>query len=183
MFKFRRNLTLLATSSLLLFQTAIAPANANKQTNSSDVFYDRAKTEMSTDLYVVYRIVDRIVRANKLDESNWRVRIESQYELNAFAADVNLIAVYNGLLDRVGGDASALACVIGHEIAHHTKRHVAISPAQQQQKKLQFQQEAEAQVKQEIEDAQSDIEAQSTGSDALSIFGGAAGRIIGGMQV
>jgi predicted Zn-dependent protease len=183
MLKSKKRLALLAALGLFLFPTVLVPANAkpnNSQANSASNTYDRAKQELSEDLYVVYRLVERIARANKLDESNWRVIISPEYELNAFATDVNLIAVYNGLLDRVSGDSSALACVISHEMAHHAKRHVALSPAQQAQKKLQFRQEAEAQVKQEIEDAQSDIEAQQIGSDAVSIFGGAVGNIIGG---
>ncbi len=183
MFKLNKPLALFATLGLLLSQTALIPANAkpnNSQSNNSNNVYDRAKKELGTDVYAVYRIVERIARANKLDGSNWRVVIAPEYELNAFATDINLIAVYNGLLDRTGGDASALACVIGHEMAHHTKRHIALSPAQQAQTKAQYQTEAKEQVEKEIEDAQNEIEAKQTGSNALSILGSVVGSSVGG---
>ena len=87
--------------------------------------YEKAKRELSDSLYVVYRIVDRIARANGLDQAPWRVVIEDAYEINANQSQINRIRVFNGLLDQTAGDSSALACVIGHELAHSTKRHQA----------------------------------------------------------
>ncbi|NEO49964.1 MAG: hypothetical protein F6K55_40115, partial [Moorea sp. SIO4A3] len=37
--------------------------------------YEKAKAELPQDLYVIYRIVDRIVRTNDIDTRFWRVRI------------------------------------------------------------------------------------------------------------
>ncbi len=49
-----------------------------------------------------------------------------EYDMNAYATQVNLIAVYNGLLDVLAGDSDAMACVIGHEMAHHVRRHIPL---------------------------------------------------------
>ena len=99
-------------------QAVATPAAANK-------IYKLAERELPPTIYNLYRIVDRLSRANGLDSSPWRIAMSSKYEVNAFAADRNLIAVYAGLYDQVYGDTAALACVIGHEMAHHTARHIS----------------------------------------------------------
>lgn len=92
--------------------------------------YDKAKAELPENLYVLYRIVDRLARANDLDEYPWRVLIGEADEMDAYATEANLIVVSFGLLDRMAGDTSALACVVGHEMAHHVNRHAAIFTSQ-----------------------------------------------------
>jgi len=99
-------------------QVAANPAAANK-------IYKVAERELPAAFYNIYRIVEKLARANGLDTSPWRVITSEKYEVNAFAADRNLIAVYAGLYDQVYGDTAALACVIGHEMAHHTARHIS----------------------------------------------------------
>lgn len=96
--------------------------------NSADAFYSEARSLMENtigqDYYVVYRVVERVARANGLDEQPWRVRVSSAQNVNAFASELNLLTFEGGLLEQVSGDHAALACVVGHEMAHHTKNHI-----------------------------------------------------------
>lgn len=124
--------------------------------------YDAAKKDLSEDWYVLYRIIDRLARANQLDKYSWRITIPSEYEVNAFATDGNLIAVYNGILDQLGSDSAAIACVVAHEMAHHAKRHIALGQAQQVALLQQLKKEAQEQAIAEMQQAQ-----QPTGGDVL----------------
>jgi beta-barrel assembly-enhancing protease len=92
--------------------------------------YLRAKRELKPEMYTLYRIIDRLARANGLTETAWRVRVLPEYNINAFATEANLVGVYSGIMDSFHGDNSALACVVAHEQAHHTRRHIAVGTAQ-----------------------------------------------------
>lgn len=46
-------------------------------------------------------------------------------EINAFSLPGGPVYVYRGLLDMVGDDDDALACILGHECGHINARHVA----------------------------------------------------------
>ena len=77
--------------------------------------------------YRVYRIAERIIRANKLDYQVWRIGIKRESEdINAFAVNGNYIELYTSTIDSFIDNDDALAEVIGHEIAHillgHQKR-------------------------------------------------------------
>jgi len=74
-------------------------------------------------------------RANGLDETPWRVRVNPRYDINAFASETNLLSIYGGLLDQLAGDNAAIACVVGHEMAHHVHRHIAVGQKQEAQAK------------------------------------------------
>jgi len=54
---------------------------------------------------------------------SFKVLISNQ--INAFSLPGGPVYVFRGLLDLVGNDNSALACVIGHECGHINARHVA----------------------------------------------------------
>lgn len=148
-------------------------AQNNNPQPKTETIYEKAKKELPEDVYVVYRIVDRLARANGIDDHPWRIGIVQEYNVNAFATEANLVAIYIGLLDMLGGDTSAIACVIAHEMGHHTKRHLAIGPAEEAALKEKIQKEAEEQVRREIESAQS----EATGA----AVGGALARTIGGI--
>lgn len=87
--------------------------------------YVKAEQELSPEMYTVYRIIDRLARANGQDTLPWRVVAVKEYKINAFASDRNLIAVYTGLFDQIYGDTAGLACVVAHEMAHHVARHIS----------------------------------------------------------
>jgi len=76
----------------------------------------------------VQRVTARIVEsANKIDPeiSNlfaWEVVVLGDETVNAFCLPGGKMAVYTGILPVAGSDAG-LAVVIGHEIAHATRRH------------------------------------------------------------
>jgi len=54
----------------------------------------------------------------------YQIKIIQSPEVNAFSLPGGWIYVYTGLLDKVGNDDDALACVIGHECSHVVLRHV-----------------------------------------------------------
>jgi predicted Zn-dependent protease len=169
-------------STLML--TALIPSveakPAAQQPAGTTAIYDKAKKELPKDFYVLYRIVDRISRANQLDERPWRVGIVPEYDINAFATEVNLVAMYSGILDQLAGDSSALACVIGHEMGHNVKRHIALSKAQQASLLAQYQKEAEEEVNREVNSANTEATATSVaGGVVRNVFGGILGNVGG----
>lgn len=131
--------------------------------NVNEEQYSQARAELPEDYYVLYRVVERISRANQLDSRPWRVFIAPEYDINAFATDVNLLAFYNGLLDQIHGDPNALACVVGHEMAHHTEEHIALGAAQRELRFQELRQEAIDEVAAEEEDLKDDLEAMGAG--------------------
>ncbi len=160
-------------SCLSVAPLAAKPASKNQTINplKSATFYQKAKQELPEDFYVIYRIVDRIARANNIDNTPWRVVVVNEYNINAFATDVNLIALYTGILDQLAGDSSGIACVVGHEMAHHIKRHIALSPVQEAEAREQIRQEAEAEVEAEVKDAKSDVNSNAVGSTLFRTIG------------
>ncbi|MDJ0897746.1 MAG: M48 family metallopeptidase [Xenococcus sp. MO_188.B8] len=170
-------LTILFSLGSWLFSSQVAVL-ANTASKSPEI-YQKAREELPEDVYSTYRIVERIARANRIDNAPWRVVTVPEYQINAFATEANLIALYNGILDQLAGDASALACVIGHEMAHHTERHIALSPAKEAEIRAQIAEEAEAEVTAEAEDAQADATGAAVGSAVIRSGGGFLGGIGG----
>lgn len=52
-------------------------------------------------------------------------RVLDANEINAFSLPGGPVYIYRGLLDMIGNDDDALACVIGHECGHINARHQA----------------------------------------------------------
>lgn len=76
------------------------------------------------DFYKVYRISERLIRANKLDYANWRIAIKKTTEdFNAYSSSTNLIVIHTALYDTFYNDDDALAFVIAHEMSHHVLGH------------------------------------------------------------
>ena len=122
MLKIKTILTTLTAITLLLpiNQLSVKANPTSADTEQPTNIYQKAKEELPDDLYALYRIVERIARVNELDEKPWRILIVPEYNINAFATEVNLIAFYNGILDQLAGDASAIACIVAHEMGHHS---------------------------------------------------------------
>ena len=72
----------------------------------------------SEDFYIVYRVAEKIIRANKLDYLNWRIVISADKNFNASQSNLNCLTFNTGLIDTFKGNDDALAFIIGHEIAH-----------------------------------------------------------------
>jgi predicted Zn-dependent protease len=65
------------------------------------------------------------VQANKeRPDVTFRIRVIDDKEVNAFSIPGGYIYINKGLLDKLGTDDDAVACVIGHESAHVVRRHV-----------------------------------------------------------
>lgn len=77
----------------------------------------------AVDFYKVYRIAERLIRANNLEHQNWRISIRKTDEVNAYATDTNLVVIYTGLYDSLYLNEDALAYVIAHEMAHNLLGH------------------------------------------------------------
>lgn len=58
---------------------------------------------------------------------SFRVRVIDSPEINAFSIPGGYVYIYRGLMDKIGPDDDALACIIGHESAHVVRRHVVKS--------------------------------------------------------
>ena len=55
---------------------------------------------------------------------SFRIRVIDDPEVNAFSIPGGYVYIYRGLLDKIGNDDDAIACVIGHEASHVVRRHV-----------------------------------------------------------
>lgn len=164
---------ILASVSLLPMGALVKPVKAQ----AVPPIYETAKKELPEDFYVVYRITERLARANGLDKMPWRVVVLEEYDMNAFATDQNLIAIFSGLLDQVEGDPSAIACVIAHEMSHHTERHIALSVSQKKAMLEKFTEEARIEVIREAEEAQNEAAGAAFGGALLQGIGGLFGGI------
>lgn len=70
------------------------------------------------DFYKVYRIAEKIIRANNLEFINWRFSIEKNTDFNAYNSNTNNVVILTGLYDTFNGNDDALALAIGHEMGH-----------------------------------------------------------------
>ena len=77
------------------------------------------------DFYKVYRITEKLIRANNLDFVNWRIAVSADVSFNAFNTETSFICINTGALDAFRDNDDALALVIGHELAHGLLGHQA----------------------------------------------------------
>lgn len=175
--------TSLAATFTTLYQEPVSaayssamPSLGNALKSNSDAFYNEARETLPEDFYTLYRIVERLARANDLDERPWRVRINREYEVNAFASELNMLTFMAGMLDQLHGDNAALACVVGHEMAHHTREHIP-TIVEVEAILQQLLADAEAEAVAEIQAAQ---QQQATTNTIGGILGGILGGGIGG---
>ena len=147
--------------------------------SSADAFYGEARSLMEStigqDYYVIYRVVERLARSNGLDEQPWRVRVSSAQNVNAFASELNMLTFEGGLLEQVSGDHGALACVVGHEMAHHTKNHIP--------QMVEMMARLEALQEEALEDARDEVESANRNNaifgTVLNVLGGTVANTTG----
>ena len=108
----------------------LLPENMMKISKSNEVDY-----------YNVYRVCERLIRANNLDYVNWRIAIRKTEEINAASSNVNYIYINTALYDSIYQNPDALAFVMAHEMAHLILGH--------QQRTMEFSQQL-AQLQQNI---------------------------------
>ena len=171
--KFARFITTLFYLSLISSQPL---AFANPVPKTQNKVLEQAKQNLPTNYFIIYAITERIARANGLDNIPWRIVSSPNYVVNAFATDHNLIIIEYGLLDKLEGNPSAIACVIGHEMGHHVRQHLGYGPAKEQQARLEELQKAEEQKV----IAEQDAGTQKLLGNALAIGAGTAGQQVGG---
>ena len=169
-----------ASSPAFLIRPAnAAPGSTNsiqlaQDANSTDAFYSEARDLMEStigqDYYVIYRVVERIARANGLDEQPWRVRVFSTQSVNAFASELNMLTFEEGLLEQVSGDHAALACVVGHEMAHHTKNHIP--------KMVEMTARLETLQEEALQDARAEVESANRNNALLNTVIGIVGGTV-----
>lgn len=84
----------------------------------------KSKSKISTNARwnaMVQRVSDRIAKASG-ENFDWEVILIDSPEVNAWCMPGGKMAVYTGILPVLKTEA-ALAAVMGHEVAHATKRH------------------------------------------------------------
>lgn len=121
----------LALSSILLLSSCSsvpgvkAPSDEEINAESAKAYEEvKAKSKMSTNVEwrkMLDRVASRIASASG-ENFRWEwVLIESP-EVNAWCMPGGKMAVYTGIMPVLKNEA-ALAAVLGHEVAHATKRH------------------------------------------------------------
>ena len=83
---------------------------------SKDVVKDNEATR------AINAIVDRLKAASPDKRFEFKVSVQRNKDVNAFAAPGGLIVVYTGLINEAGS-AEEVAGVLAHEMAHATNRH------------------------------------------------------------
>jgi len=121
------------TTSALIATSSVSVLAQSAPNPNLHPALQQAQQELPENYFVIYALVDRIARANNLDDKPWRIRVTSNYEINAYASDVNLLTFEAGLLDQLEGNPSAIACVVAHEMGHHTKQHLGYGPTKREQ--------------------------------------------------
>lgn len=92
--------------------------------SEDDNVYTQEKEKLSPEQYQVYRITEKILRANNLEYQNWRIGFDlNPEEINASSSTANLIMITSALYDSLYQNDDALALVIAHEIAHSILGH------------------------------------------------------------
>lgn len=130
---------------VLAMPVLLAPLMGGSKGLTAEVLakqYQIAKKDLGSDYYFLYRVVEKLSRANNLTENSWNVRLTDTYAMNTFAEGANLIAIPKSELQKLSGDVDAMACMVAREMAHHIRKHRAIGPLEQQALKTAIQEEA-----------------------------------------
>lgn len=79
----------------------------------------------SPDAERVRRIGERLLPHIDKRDVPYSFKVLDSPDINAFSLPGGPVFVYRGLLDMIGDDDDALACVMGHELGHINARHAA----------------------------------------------------------
>lgn len=93
------------------------------------------------DFYKIYRVAEKLIRANNLDYMNWRICIKKDVnEVNAYSDGSNLITITTSMYDSFFNNDDAMAFIIGHEMGHillgHSKRSAQLLKKMEREKQL-----------------------------------------------
>ena len=95
----------------IIYNNEIIPALKMK-TNSVNV------EPSAVDFYNLYRISEKLIRANNLDYTNWLISVRKTQDLNAYSTGISHIVIYTPLYDSFYGNEDALAYILAHEMSH-----------------------------------------------------------------
>lgn len=84
---------------------------------------ERQDQVIGVDYYQVYRVAERLIRANNLDYINWRIAVRKTPSFNASTSEGNYIEINTGLYDTLYQNEDAFAYVVAHEMAHQILGH------------------------------------------------------------
>src|SRR5579884_842430 len=79
----------------------------------------------SPDAERVRRIGERLLPHIDKRDVPYSFKVLDSPEINAFSLPGGPVYVFRGLLDMIGDDDDALACIMGHELGHVNARHAA----------------------------------------------------------
>ena len=150
-------------------------ASAAQGKGSQDAQFQVAKKKIPEPYYPLYRIVEKLSRANNLANRTWEVKVTPDYTLNGFADKPDLIVIPKPALDSLSGDIDAMACMVAREVSHQDRKHQAIGPAELAAIKQKIQEEAIAQ-------AQSNENSKRGWGMGLGLVGGILGVNTAGVQ-
>ena len=103
-----------------IYESEILPALKKKITTHTD-------ETLPVDFYNLYRISERLIRANNLEYVNWRIAVRKTEDPNAYSSNANFIAIHTALYDTFYNNEDALAFIIAHEMSHLILGHTAQS--------------------------------------------------------
>lgn len=171
----KKSLRFTAIASAITMMPAIFICSKPASAQALPKQYQAAKSSLSTDYYTLYRVVEKLSRANNLVGNAWNVRLTENYAINSFADSANLIAVPKPDLQRLSSDVDAMACMVAREMSHHIRRHKAIGPQEHQALKQAITQEA-------LQQAQANQNSKRNWGLGLGLVGGIIGINTGGVQ-
>lgn len=79
---------------------------------------------LPVDFYNLYRISEKLIRANNLEYVNWRIAVRKTDDPNASSANANYIVINTALYDTFYNNEDALAYIIAHEMSHLILGHI-----------------------------------------------------------
>ncbi|MBK9253360.1 MAG: M48 family metalloprotease [Proteobacteria bacterium] len=111
-----------------------ATSSSKDKISKGEVETSRKYYEEITKFYGIYEdqavqdyvnaVGQRVARASDMPDVEWRFTVLDDGSINAFTTGGGYVYIFRGLLSYMNSEAE-LAAVIGHEIAHVTKKHVS----------------------------------------------------------
>jgi hypothetical protein len=82
--------------------------------------YGETEKALSPEMYILYRVNERLVRANQIDVPFWQLVLDSNYNVYSEAGGVYTIFWGESFLSLLANDLDAVYFVMAHEMAHYS---------------------------------------------------------------
>ena len=113
------------TEGLVNATKAKKKTSKKKKKKSNEPLFVNSHTSATMYGYC-FSIVDRIIRANNLDYVTWKIVLTNDtYSFNAYTTEANIIVLNSSIVEMFSHNPSAIAYVIGHELAHQVLGHMS----------------------------------------------------------